>query len=237
MRVLITRPWRDGAGLAAALRAHGVDSIIAPLLNIHYWSGPPLDLHGVQSLLVTSANGVRALAAREPTRDLPVYAVGDATARTARRKGFQVVESASGDVAALAKLVRDKLDPAAGALVHVAGTQVAGNLAGMLTAAGFQYRREVLYEAHIPDRLPPTAARAVKEQTLHGVVMYSPRTAATFVDLIRKAELENECQNLRAFCLSQAVADQAGAVSWKSILVVAHPAQSAMVEAVTAVDK
>ncbi len=196
-----------------------------------------MDLAGVQGLLATSANGIRAFAAREQARNLPVYAVGDATAKTALAEGFRVVEIATGDVAALARLVRDRVDPAAGALLHVAGTKLAGDLSGMLTAAGFFYRREVLYEARTADRLPPAAARAVRERSLQGIVLYSPRTAATFVELIRNARLQGACSTLRAFCLSQAVADSAAGVSWKRIIVAARPEQPAMLEAMIAGDE
>ena len=237
MRVLITRPWEDAEPLAAALRTHGVDSVVAPLLNVRYLAGPALDLQGVQVLLATSANGVRAFAARQPDRNLPVYAVGDATARTARAEGFAEVEVASGDVAALAELVRDRLDPAAGTLIHAAGTKVAGDLAGMLGEGGFDYRRAVLYEALTAERLPPVAVQGIRDRSLDGVVMYSPRTAATFVKLVQKAELDNNCHAQHAFCLSQAVADRAASISWKSIVVAIRPEQSEMVNAVIAVDK
>lgn len=237
MRVLITRPREDAEPLAAELRAHGVESMIAPLIEIRNLDGPSLDLDGVQALLATSANGVRAFACREPVRNLPVYAVGDATARTARAEGFHAVESASGDVGALAALVRDRLDPDAGVLTHVAGTKFAGDLSGMLRVAGFRYRREVLYEARTADCLPSAAAEALRDRSLQGVVLYSPRTAATFVDLVRKAGLDGDCGFLSAFCLSRAVAERTAGIMWKRIIVAAHPDQSAMVEAMVTVDK
>lgn len=237
MRVLITRPWEDAEPLAAALRTHAIDSEIAPLLDIRYRGGPALDLRGVQVMLATSANGVRAFAARQPDRDLPVYAVGEATARVARANGFAAVEVASGDVAALAGLVRDRLDPAAGALIHAAGTSVAGDLAGMLKEDGFLYRREVLYEARVAESLPPAAVKGISERSLDGVVLYSPRTAATFVKLVQEAGLDNDCHAQFAFCLSHAVADRVASISWKSIVVAIRPEQSAMVRAIIAVDK
>lgn len=237
MRVLITRPWEDAEPLAAELRTHGIESIMAPLLHVHYLAGPPLDLAGVQALLVTSANGVRAFAARERIRTLPVYAVGDATAKAAQSASFSAVESASGDVAALAGLVVERVKPAAGTLMHVAGSKVAGDLGGMLTTAGFGYRREVLYEARTADSLPPAATRAIGRQWIRGVIVYSPRTAVTFVKLARQAGLEGACGLLTAFCLSRAVAERMAAIPWKHTVVATRSDQSAMVDAVVSVDK
>lgn len=234
MRVMITRPREDAEPLAGLLGQRGVETLIAPLLSVVYLDGPPLDLDGVQALLVTSANGARALARRAPRRDLPMLAVGDASARAASEAGFAAVESAAGDVAALARLAGDRLDPAAGALVHAAGGKVAGDLAGMLGRAGFDIRREVLYQARPAKRLPAAAARALAEGSLDGVLFHSPRTAAAFVGLARKARLVRACRRLVAWCLSPAVAEQAGAIAWRELWVAARPEQAAMVEAIGA---
>ena len=232
MRVLLTRPREDAEPLAAALRVRGVEALIEPLLDVEIVPGPSLDLDGVQALLATSANGVRAFAAREASRGLPVFAVGDATARTALEIGFATVESASGDVDALADLVRRRLEPREGALLHVAGTALAGDLAGMVETAGFSYRRVVLYRARKADRLSPRAVRAIQDRHVDGVVLFSPRTAETFVGLVAQARSTDACRNLTAFCLSSAVAAKAGAIVWDRMVVAGHPDQKSLIEAV-----
>ena len=45
-------------------------------------------LDGVQAILATSANGVRALARRTPRRDLPLFAVGPQTAARGAEAGI-----------------------------------------------------------------------------------------------------------------------------------------------------
>ena len=87
-RLLLTRPEDDSAGLAAALSDMGVTALIAPLLWVENVPGPMFDLDNTQGVLLTSANGARAMAARTVRRDIPVYAVGDATARMASNLGF-----------------------------------------------------------------------------------------------------------------------------------------------------
>ena len=62
LRALVTRPRGEAESLAAALAARGIEPIIEPLLVIHYRGEPTPDLAGVQAILCTSANGVRALA-------------------------------------------------------------------------------------------------------------------------------------------------------------------------------
>src|SRR4051812_16935975 len=104
------------------------------MLDIRNLDNVAIDLTNVQAVLFTSANGVRAFAAAERRRDIPAFAVGEATAAAARLAGFTTVDTAGGDVAALADLVRERLTPARGALLHAAGSAVAGDLSGVLGA-------------------------------------------------------------------------------------------------------
>src|SRR5436853_60402 len=119
-----------GAGPAAALASSGIAPLLEPMLDIHYRDAPAPDLAGVQAILCTSANGVRALARLSPERGCALLAVGESTAGRARAEGFLQIESAGGNVADLARLVRRRLWPDQGRLLHVAGTEIAGDLAG-----------------------------------------------------------------------------------------------------------
>ena len=79
MRLLVTRPREDAEVLAVLLRERGVETIIEPLISIRDVDGPGLDLAGVQALLITSANGIRAFSRRQGDRDIAVFAIGDAS--------------------------------------------------------------------------------------------------------------------------------------------------------------
>src|SRR5258706_7453594 len=97
MRLLVTRPRDDAEAFAKALCARGHVAIVAPLMEMRVVAGAPVALEGVQGVLATSANGVRALAARTTPRDVTIYAVGPQTAEAAREAGLTVVISAEGD--------------------------------------------------------------------------------------------------------------------------------------------
>ena len=230
-RVLITRPRPDAVRLAAALAARGVESVLAPLSEI-VLTPAPVPLDGVQAILVTSANGARALAAATPRRDVRVLAVGRASAEAARKEGFGAVSSADGDVHALAALARRSLDRAAGGLLHASGANVAGDLAGALARDGFDVRRVSLYEARMAEALPAEADAALRGQAVQGVTFFSPRGADSFVRLLRAAGLEREIAPLTAFCLSAAVARAVSGVTWRSLAVAARPDQEALVDIV-----
>lgn len=230
-RLLLTRPKDDSAGLSRALEAMGIQSVVAPLLQIENIAGQKITTDDLQGFLVTSANGARALAARTDERDLPVYAVGDATARAALECGFGTITSAAGDVGDLVTLVVHACDPAAGAFFHAAGTATAGDLSGQLAKHGFQLRREQLYHAITVDHLPENAAGALASGTIDGVVIYSPRTAKTFVDRVSDAGLIMTLTDVTLFALSDNVRDAAGLV-WDDTIVSAQPTQESLLNAI-----
>ena len=222
-RLLVTRPSEDAPRVVEALRRMGIRALVAPLIFIEPVAGAAPDFAGVQAVLATSANGARALAKVERRRDILLFAVGDATAATAREAGFEFVESAVGDVESLVQLVRGRLDPAAGALLHVAGTHVAGDLAARLDGAGFRYRRAVLYQARAAEKFSAETVRALAGGTIDGALFFSPRTAATFVNLSQQARLDGATTELTAFCLSPVVAERVRVLSWSRVLVAPSP--------------
>lgn len=208
MRILVTRPQPDADKTARLLRESGHEVVIAPLLEIVANETPDaFDLAGIQAVLITSANGVRALASASSQRAIPILAVGAASAEVARGLGFVRVEHAGGDVASLAELVRVTLNPAAGPLMHVAGSVTAGDLSGVLTQAGYQVEKAALYRAETPETLPKTVKEALESDGIDAVALFSPRSAKVFQNLVTQAGLRGKLQKVTAYCLSRAVAD------------------------------
>jgi uroporphyrinogen-III synthase len=231
MQALITRPIEDAGSLAAALAARGVTPVSEPLLAIRPIRDAAASLAGVQAVLFTSANGARAFGGTTARRDLPVLAVGDATARAARAIGFSDVASAGGDVGDLAALAVSRLDPRRGTLLHVAGSVVAGDLAGYLAAAGFDIRRVALYDAEPVAALGAATVAALRERRIAAAFFFSPRTAAHFVTLARAAAIDEACRYVAAFALSPAVAAALSPVGWAQLIVAAAPEQAALLTA------
>jgi len=230
--VLITRPRVDAEALAEEVSMLGAEPLVAPMIEIEAVAGARPDFTGVQAVLLTSANGARALAthlvAHDPAYGLPVFCVGDATARAATACGFANVRAAGGDVDALSGLVAARLDPAAGALFHVAGRHVAGDLGGQLQARGYSVRRSVLYEAIAVAELGEPLRQALSAGTVDLALFFSPRTTKTFATLVNAASLTSGVTAAVAVCLSEAVAVEAKALPWADCPVAAAPTQRAL---------
>lgn len=231
LRALVTRPRGEAAALVEALAARGIAAVVEPLLDLHYRDGPAPDLDRVQAILCTSANGVRALARLVDDRALPLLAVGEATAARARAEGFARVESADGNVEDLARLAGARLSPAAGRLLHVAGSVVAGDLAGALRRRGFAVDRAVLYEARPAASLSAATVAAFTAGTIDFALFFSPRTAAIFAELAAAAAIGAAMRRAIAVSLSAAADAALGGVCFGERRIAERPDQGGLLAA------
>jgi uroporphyrinogen-III synthase len=214
MRVLVTRPIEDANATAAILRSQGHEPVVAPLLEIRYREGAEVPLDGVQAILATSANGVRALTRNTSRRDLKLFAVGAQTAEAAGAADFIDVRNADGDASDLIQLVIDTVDQQGGALLHAAGSETRGDLAGTLQRAGFTVHVLALYDAIAAKSLN------VDLRAIDAALFYSPRSAAIF------AERAQASDKILACCISAATADALKPLRFREIRVADRPDQA-----------
>jgi uroporphyrinogen-III synthase len=229
MRVLITRPEREATALATALAQRGHAPVIAPLFTLQVLHPPPdfaAALAACQAVLLTSANGARALAEASDLRSKPIFAVGDTTASTAEGLGFTSVASASGDATALSALVRAQLDAGKGPLVHVSGVDTAGELA----LEGFEVRRFALYEAREAAALPASAEAALQARALDIATFFSPRASSVFAALTAKAGMADSCRPVTAIAISAAAAEPLRALPFKTVRIADQPTRQSMLD-------
>lgn len=225
MQALVTRPREDAVKTAELLRQRDFQVIVEPMMDMVFTPEDLPDLTGITGILATSANGVRALTKATQRRDLPIWAVGDATAGLAAELGFSTVHSAGGDVDSLAALVMSKVPPQDGPLLHVAGSEIAGDLGGALRQYGYQVPRIMLYHSRTATRLTPESLDVLAAGSLNVALFYSPRTAQIFMNLLADAPIRAILSNCWALALSQAVAEKLAPGAWAGIQVAEQPTQ------------
>jgi uroporphyrinogen-III synthase len=222
VRVWITRAEPGAAATAGRLRALGHEPLIAPLLEVRALADVRLDLTGVEALAFTSANAVAAFTALTTARDLPVFAVGEATAEAARAAGFVAVDSADGDVDALAARIAAAAPQ--GAVLYPSAVEPAGDLAGALSAAGVPVRAVRIYDTLAATTLPAAVEAAFSRQGFDAVLVHSPKAGqilAGLLDRARAAEID-------AFALSKACAAPLEARGFRRLHVAPLPNEPAM---------
>lgn len=210
MKLIVTRPEADARELIATLADNNIEALCAPLMDIVFRQNVDIPELNYQAVLATSANGVRAIASHgmfDVLKNVPLFAVGEASAQKAHEVGFAIVHTASGDLAGLADLVRQELAVDMGPLLYASGNKIAGDLAGILGGDGYDVHRVVFYDALARPTLDPQALEALNDQSVDGVILMSPRTAKIWCDNIMQSGRALLSPKLTYYCLSRAVAD------------------------------
>ena len=232
MRILVTRPQPRAADTALALRARGHEPIIAPLFEIERLADVDPKNGSWAAILLTSANGlwgITSFARDKEWHGMPVFAVGDVTAKAARDMGFVEVASAGGNVNDLANLVAARLQPPA-RLLYLAGEKRAGDLAGELRRKNFEVDLVVVYRFLTAQSLPPSAAEALAGE-IDAVLHYSRASAETFLSAARNSNLLGAALTKPVhLCLSEQIAAPLWEAGAAQIRVAARPEEAALLE-------
>lgn len=237
MRLLLTRPLTEAERTAAALRALGHEPVFAPVLEIEYIRDTAIGAGPYAAILMTSGNAARAIA-EHPQRDrltlLDCFAVGPQTAAAARLAGFANVYSAAGDGGDLARLIGERADDRSDPLLYLAGDDRARDMAAELAPYGLRLDIVVVYRANATRNFAPDIAAALNAGEIDGVLHYSRRSTAIFVDCVRAAGAEAAAARLTHVCLSARASEPLAAINAKSIVVAQTMDESAMLALVSA---
>jgi uroporphyrinogen-III synthase len=206
--LLILRPEPGATDSAKRAIFMRLEPLLCPLFEVCpvAWTAPdPADFDAV---LLTSANAARHAGTKiEAFAHLPLFAVGRATARAARFRGFTSREVGTRDVTALLNRI-DVLGYRN--ILHLAGVDHMAAEHRMLSIT-----RRIVYVA-VETRTPPIPVSGPYVALLH-----SPRAAR------RLAELVPDRSIVRIAALSQAVAAAAG-TGWHSMSVPFAPTDEAL---------
>ena len=234
MRLLVTRPEPDGERTRAALHARGHDVLLAPLLHIEPIADAPLGAGPWAAVLLTSANGARAIlnhARRGELLALPVLAVGQGSAEAARAAGFRDVTSAGGDGGDLVRLAATRFASEARPLLHLTGEDRARDLATELEPRRIRVDTAVVYRARKAAALAPGVLAALTQGRIDGVLHFSARSAERYLECAG-ASLEAALRPTH-FCLSERSAAPLRAAGASRVQVAARPDEAALLALVT----
>ncbi|MFN0219351.1 MAG: uroporphyrinogen-III synthase [Hyphomicrobium sp.] len=194
--------------MKSQLETIGCRVSLAPLIEIAFEPIAADALAGVAGLIATSGNAIESLR-RSPALtaalDLPIFAVGAATAARARDAGFQTVFVGPGTAADLAPVIAPHPAAKSGTLLHLAGDRLAVDLAALLAAVNVKVRSLVVYRSIAAATLPADVRIALEQRAVNAVILMSPRTAKIWRRLISEAPENLDISDLAHICLSRDV--------------------------------
>ena len=237
MAVLVTRPHPDAEPTASALRAKGLEVLLAPMLRFE-----PVAFHDDEdarygAVIVTSANALRGIEphlAGSRLLKLPLFAVGAHTASAAQSAGFDNVIAATGDAASLRDFVlasvKAKELKKASTLLYLAGADLARDLAGELGERGFTVVTHTTYRMIPVPNLPREACDAFAASRIEAVLHYSRRSARAFLEAARAGGVEISALAIPQCCISGAVASVVRDAGAAQVVAAASPDEIALFE-------
>jgi len=238
MAVLLTRPHPDNEPSATRLRERGFEVLLAPMLRFEPIAFEDDPAAQYDAVIVTSSNALRAIAPQLQSTGLtglPLFAVGDHTAATARELGFHKVISAEGDASALRERVIERARardlPEDSRLLYLAGADVSRDLAGELRDYGLDVATQTAYRMTALSTLPREVCEAFAAGKVQAVLHYSKRSAAAFLQAVRGEGIEISALAVPQCCISgnvAAVLHEAGALQ---VSAAALPNENALFEA------
>ena len=229
--VLITRPQTSSEQLAIELEKRGYNCVLEPMLSVYATAFAAPDLHGLQAVMITSANALNFLTPETAQNliDLPCFCVGPSTAKKATRFGFKKVFSSHTDGLELAQMIHDKLANKDLPILHIAGRDVDSKASSELTGFGYALRTWTIYQAKPSSQISESTIQLLKERRLDVVLFFSVRSADTFKILLKEYALEACCKGLIAIGLSKTITDHIKALPWQNCTAAAIPSEDAII--------
>jgi uroporphyrinogen-III synthase len=223
----LTRPREESETLAAELAAHGIACIISPVMRIELLPSAPAPTDAPDALLITSRHAAHALASLP--RNLPVFCVGEATAKAAQSQGFTHVIAGESDLPSLLPTIVTALPPQS-RLCYLAGEEVRHDVAQLLESNAIHVAVQIVYRAVPETILSPDLCVALAQNHVNGACFFSPRSAAIACDLFASSGYADSAKKMHAFCLSPAVAERAVVLPWQRLHTCLKPTQKAMLQ-------
>ena len=218
MNILITRPLLDSEDLMGKLFSQGHKIIHVPTLKISSARLDPINPEKYNAFIFTSSNAIRNLKLSKIDNKKLCFCVGSITEKIVRQQGYNNTISAGGTVNALKNVIinSDKLNKK-NFLAYVCGDNITSNLDQELIDEGFQIEKIVSYTSKKIEELNEDTNKIIKDHPPDIILVYSKRSAESFINLTKKYSLNGLMTGSRVMCISEKVLNVFKEAGWKKL--------------------
>ncbi|MCR5857031.1 uroporphyrinogen-III synthase [Mesorhizobium sp. J428] len=232
-RVLVTRPEPGASATARALRLAGFEPVVLPLTEIRPLPAKPVDAQAIDAVAITSANALRH-ASPSLLAELarcPLYAVGKATAETAREAGFLNISVGPGDADGLVRLICDRLGADA-TVAYLCGRLRRPDFEEGLRQHGIRPVPVETYDT-LTARIGKDAVRRLGTAPFFTVLVHSAEAAKALATLAPDPAFVPLLANARLVAISRRAAEPAAPLFPERIVIAEEPNDRAMAAALS----
>ena len=217
MHVLLTRPLEDSIDLIKNFKDKGFTVSHLPVIKINKIDYPNFNSSEYKIIIFTSSNAIRNLDTKDFDKKSLCFCVGDATEKTAKQKGFYNTFSAGGNVKNLQELILQNSEKKNEKILYVSGELVSYDLDKDLIKEGLNVQRLINYSvSHIED-LSSNFLSELKKKIPDIVYIYSQNSAVSFLNLIKKYELDDYWMKTNLMCIGEKTSSVLNELKWKKI--------------------
>lgn len=195
------------------LRAHQIPALEAPVHKAVRQAYDKADIGVANGFILTSQQA--AIALPETDKDRPVFAVGRASAASARARGYQNVTWGPSDGAALGQMIAAQWD--GGQLCWLRAAKISFDIAGALRAADIAISEAVVYEMAPQTSWRQEVVDAFAQGAVTAIMVLSKAQREALVQLLHHHDLWHHIPKIDYYAVSPAVAEAAKDDGWQAI--------------------
>jgi uroporphyrinogen-III synthase len=218
MNILLTRPLIDAEDLMGKFFSLGHKIIHIPTLKISAASIDPVDAKKYDAFIFTSTNAIRNLKLINSDKSKICFCVGSITEKIVRQAGYNNTISAGGTVNALKNIIlnSDQIDKKK-LIAYFCGDNISSNLDVELDQEGHQIDKIINYTSEKITDLNEENNKIIKNYPPDIIYIYSKRSAESFVEIVKKYELNGLMTESRVLCISEKVLSVLKNTGWKKL--------------------
>ena len=198
--LLITRPLQDGLAFSEKIKNlnKSINTICRPLFEIENFAINQ-DISNITGAIVTSSNAITSLVKSQIRFNCPVFCVGDSTALSAQKAGYNSISS-NGNTYYLSKLIQNLVSAGTEQLTYFRGEEIVGDLGRFLRERNYNVEEVICYRK-LPRDIPKKTICDIESGLIFGATFFSKRTASLFSNQVKCLP-----DGFVAFCISEEVA-------------------------------
>ena len=217
MHILLTRPLEDCLDMILKFKKLGHHVSHLPLLKIESIQHSSIDFSEFKSIIFTSANAIKFLNTKKIDKNIYCFCVGSATEKKAKKEGFQNIFAAEGNVTNLKELILKNLNPIDGKIIYFSGELLSSDLDKDLEQEGYKLKRIINYRTLHNEKFDEKFLEQLTLNMPDLVYIYSQNSASSFLNFIKKNQLESLWMNTNLMCIGEKTSAILNEIKWKKI--------------------
>ena len=195
MHILFTRPLDDSKELILRFKSLGHMVSNIPVILIKKKEYLKVDYSSFNGIIFTSSNAIKFFDINSLDKNIKCFCVGNTTEQTAKKKGFQNIYSAEGNVNNLKEIILQNFKSSEGKLLYVSGEIITYDLDKYLISEGLSVERLINYTSNPVEKFDENLISELKNNIPDIVYVYSQNSAISFKSLLVNYDLQNHWMN------------------------------------------